>query len=71
MKAGISFLFRIPGAHHLGTSYPQLDLAVLSLCDHLVIDFGTFGLWVSYEGELEGGRNCGYQIWKFVQNLLG
>ena len=41
-------MFSIPGAHHLGTSYPQLDLAVLSLCDHLVIDFGTFGLWVSY-----------------------
>ena len=43
------FLFSIPGAHHLGigTEYPQLDLAVLSLCDHLVIDFGTFGLWVS------------------------
>ena len=37
---------RIPGAHHLGTSYPELDLAVLGLCDHSIIDFGTFGIWV-------------------------
>ena len=24
----------------------MLDLAVLSLCDHSVIDYGTYGLWV-------------------------
>ena len=35
-------------AHFVGTSYPQLDLAVLSLCTHNIIDFGTFGIWVGF-----------------------
>ena len=26
----------------------MLDLAVLTLCDHSVIDYGTYGLWVIY-----------------------
>jgi len=35
----------LPNVHFVGSSSPVLDLAVLSLCDHSVIDYGTYGLW--------------------------
>lgn len=36
----------IEGSHYIGSSDPHLDLAILSLCHHTVIDYGTFGIWV-------------------------
>ena len=38
---------RIPAAAFIGSSRPHLDLAILSLASHNVIDYGTFGVWVS------------------------
>ena len=38
---------RIPAANFIGSSQPHLDLAILSLASHNVIDYGTFGVWVS------------------------
>ena len=41
---------RIPGgppANFIGSTQPHLDLAILSLATHNVIDYGTFGVWVS------------------------
>jgi hypothetical protein len=32
----------------LGSQSFLLDLAILSSCDHSVIDYGTFGVWVRY-----------------------
>ena len=39
-------IYRIDNAQYIGSSDPHLDLAILSLCHHTVIDFGTFGVWV-------------------------
>ena len=37
---------KIVSGHYVASSDPHLDLAILSLCDHTVIDYGTFGVWV-------------------------
>ena len=37
---------RIPATSFIGTSNPHLDLAILSISSHNVIDYGTFGVWV-------------------------
>ena len=37
----------IPGANFLGSTHHLLDLAILSLASHTIIDYGTFGAWVS------------------------
>ena len=42
----------IPVAAFIGSSQPHLDLAILSLASHNVIDYGTFGVWVSVSQSL-------------------
>ena len=37
----------------LGAMSYGVDLAVLSMCNHTVLDYGTFGLWAAL---LAGGR---------------
>ena len=37
----------------LGSLSYGLDLAILSMCNHSVVDYGTFGLWAAL---LAGGR---------------
>ena len=37
----------------LGPTALGVDLALLSLCSHTIMDYGTFGLW---GGLLAGGR---------------
>ena len=46
---------KIVSGHYVASSDPHLDLAILSLCDHTVIDYGTFGVWV-------GTTDCWFRI---------
>ena len=51
---------RIPGgppANFIGSTQPHLDLAILSLASHNVIDYGTFGVWVSVSHSLNLSLN--------------
>ena len=36
-----------------GSSSYGVDLAVLALCNHTIMDYGTFGMWA---GLLAGGK---------------
>ena len=44
--------------HLIGKHSAELDLAILSLCDHMIITTGTFGWWA---GWLSGGTTVYYK----------
>ena len=45
---------RIPSTSFIVTNNPHLDLAILSISSHNVIDYGTFGVWVGTLFSLTG-----------------
>lgn len=47
-----------------GIDNPGYDLALLSLCNHSIIDYGTFGMWgaVYTEGEVISTFRKGSQV---------
>lgn len=53
---------------HGGLSHPGYDLALLSFCNHSIIDYGTFGLWAAL---MAGGETFCLSVDPYLDQALG
>ncbi|VDN52468.1 unnamed protein product [Dracunculus medinensis] len=51
----------------LSTGYREVDLAVLSVCEHIIMSTGTFSWWAAY---LAGGSAIYYKNWPANGSIL-
>ena len=57
---------RIPRANFIDSTDHLQDLAILSLASHTVIDYGTFGAWVSHLTRDKRSNKCMADLKNFV-----